>query len=323
MAARIGIGKLGISLAVVLAAAMLIVGFVFNPIVFAKPDYGICLPSPDLWNIPPVFSWILNIIVIAVITILLFLTNKTFNFVRTVEPVLPAVFLIAAAATPPCTESLNASTLLCLTNIVSLGIIFSAYEKRNATQQMFIAGVFLGIGSMFQYAFIPMFFLYLIWALFMKVLRLKETLAFIAGVFCPYWITVGLGLICLSDFHLPSLTPLLESEADYSDLFFLLVGIGVASIICIIVALINGIKLYAGNSKVNSMNLCINAMGVAMILFIFVDYENLYAYVQSLYLAMAVQIGNTCALWNMRHQWLATVVPSLIYISLFCGMLFL
>lgn len=323
MGGKTGIGNLGMLLASVIALAMSLTAYFIMPVKMPDANYGICLPSPDIWGIPPFLSWIINMILLAGIALLLFLINRSFNFIRSTEPTLPAVFLVATAATPWFSESLNTSNLLCLTNVLSLGIIFSAYEKKNATQQLFVAGVLLGIGSMFQYAFLPMAGLYILWALFMKVLRLKETLAFLVGILCPYWIALGFGFISLKDFHLPSLSPLIGSETDYSEVLFLKLSIGVAAITGFLVSLFNGMKLYAGNSRVNSMNLCISAMGVAALICIFADFENMTAYVVTLYVAMAAQMANICALWNIRHEWVVTAIPSMIYIILFFGSIFL
>ena len=300
-----------------IAIAMSAASYVLQPVERSEGWYGICLPSPQLWGLPDLLSWLLNLMVILAVAILLFLINKHFNFVRTTEPALPAVFVIATASSPWFTEGLNTSTLLCLVNVVSLGIIFGAYDRKNATPQVFCIGFLTGLGSMFQYAFIPMIGVYFIWALFLKVLRLKETLALLIGLLCPYWIALGFGLISLHDFHLPTLIPFFGNDNDLTELFFLICGVGFATIASFLVSLVNGMKLYAGNSRVNAMNLCVTAMGLASVICILVDYENMTTYVVTLYVAMAVQAANICALWNLQQEWLVSAIPSVIYIGLF------
>ena len=316
MAVR-SIGKGGMWLAVILAVGMSLAAYFLAPVEPATVNYGICLPSPGLWNLPPFLSWLLNLTVIGVITAILFLTNKTYNFIRTTEPALSAIFLIAATSLPWFTEYLNTSSLLCLVNVVSLGIIFGAYDRKNATQQIFVMGAMLGAGSMFQYAFLPMIPLYFLWALFLKVLRVKESLAFLLGIVSPYWITLGLGLVSFHDFHLPSLSPFFGSTADKTELLYLLIAAGFAAISGFLLSLTNGMKLYAGNSRVYVMNLCVMAMGLAAIICIFTDYENLTAYVMTLVVAMAVQFANICALWPVRLLWVVTAVPASVFLTLF------
>ena len=314
-----GIGKPGLALAIFLAIAMSVLSLIFKPVEILPIQYGICLPSPDSWNFNPFWSWIVNIVLMGLVAGLLALINRSYNFIRTTEPAMPALFLIMTSASPWFTEGLNTSIIHCLCNVVCMGIIFSAYDTCNATQQMFIIGVFAGIGAMFQYAFLPMVFLYFLWSLFMKVMRIKETLAFIAGILCPYWITLGIGWLHFSDFRFPSLTPLFVNTSDHADFLLLLIGIGVAAGIGFIVGLINFMKLYAGNSRVNAMNLCMSSLGAVALICILVDFDNMPAYVATLYMGAAAQMANICALWNPKMPWLVSGVPALIYIAIFVG----
>ena len=314
-----GIGKTGVALAAMIACAMCVLSWIYHPVEIAPIQYGLCLPSPDSWKFDPFWSWIINTFLIGLITVLLWLINKSYNFIRTTEPAIIALFMVMASSTPWFTQSLNTSVLLCLANVICLGIVFASYSTRNATQQMFLLGVVVGVGSMFQYAFLPTAFVYFLWALFMKVMRIKETMAFVAGILCPYWIALGVGWLRLSDIRFPSLSPLFGSVHDYSDFLFLLGGIAFAIVGGFIVALVNSMKLYAGNSKVNAMNLCVNTLGFTSIACILVDFDNMQAYVISLYAAFAVQLSNICALWNPKMPWMVTVLPACVYIALFVG----
>ena len=318
-----GIGKFGVALAALFAFAMCLLSLLFHPIEIAPIQYGLCLPSPDSWGFNVIWSWIVNTAIIGLIAILLFLINKSYNFIRTTEPALIAIFLIMAASGPWFTQSINTSVLLCMANVVCMGIIFDSYAAKNATQEMFTIGVVAGIGSMVQYAFIPMAVVYFLWALFMKVLRIKETIAFLIGIVCPYWIGLGIGWIHFSQLHFPSINPLFSYANDPSEFIILLSGVAFATILGFIMALINSVKLYAGNSKVNSMNLCVSSLGAAAVICILVDFDNIHAYVTTLYMACAVQIANICALWNPKMPWIVTAVPSLFYIGVFvCSMIF-
>lgn len=320
---KTGIGKPGMAVAAIVAGVMCLMSLLFHPVDTAPLQYGLCLPSPDSWTIPHFWSWAINTVIIGLIALLLYLINKSYNFVRTTEPASEALALVMIASCPWFTGSINISTLLCLCNVICLGIAFGVYDSRNATHQMFTLGVVVGIGSMFQYAFLPMAFVFILWALFLRVLRIKETLAFVTGILCPYWIALGIGWLKISDFHFPSITPLFNMTSDYSDLFVLLAGIAVAAGFGFIVTLINSMKLYAGNSKVNAMNLCVSALGAASVICIIIDYDNILAYVATLFMCCALQCGNICALWNPKMPWVVTVFPSLIYIGIFiCAMIF-
>ena len=302
---------------------MCILSYIFHPVVPKSIEYGFLLPSPDKWDFNPFWSWMVNTLLLLLTSLLLFFVNKSYNFVRTTEPSLLALFLIMSTSGPWFTEGLNSSVLICLANVVCLGIIFDSYDSRNATQEMFTLGLVAGMGGMVQYGFFPMGILYFLWSLFMKVMRVKEVLAYIAGLLCPYWIFIGIGWLSFSDIHYPSLTPMFSYIQDPSELIILLTGISLAAILGFIISMVNSIKLYAGNSKVNAMNLCVISMGVMSLLCIILDFENMSAYVETLYLATAVQIANICALWNPREPWMVTVFPGVCYIGLFACSLFL
>lgn len=314
-----GIGKEGLALAGASALAMCIISYVLKPVEIMHIQYGLCLSSPDSWQISPFISWLINTFLIGVIAFLLNLINRIYNFIKTTEPTLIAIFLLMASSSAWFTQGVNTSTLLCLVNVICLGIIFSVYDARNATQQMFVLGIAIGLGTMFQYAFLPMALVYLLWALFMKVMRIKEILAFLAGIFCPYWISLGFGWICWDDFHFPSLVSFFSETNDHTDIFLLLIGIGIAVLLGIFTTLPNSIKLYAGNSLINAMNLCVVSLGIASFICILIDYKNLLAYVMTLYLTTSIQLANFCTIWKIKNEWCVTVIPGLLFIGLFIG----
>lgn len=314
---RRGLGTFGLAGAIIAVLTMCILSYVKHPIDITPGQYGICLPSPDAWGFNSFGSWFLNMVLIGFITALLFVINKNYNFIRTTDPAFLTIFLVMAASGPWFTETINASVLLCLAIVVCLGIIFESYASRNATQEMFIMGVVIGMGTMVQYAFIPIAVVFLLWALFMKILRIKETLAYLAGIICPYWIGLGVGWLSFSDFHFPSLTPLFSYSQNHSEFVILLTAIGIATIVGFLATLVNAMKLYAGNARIYAMNLCVMAVGAMAALCIMVDFDNMHAYVITLFMACAIQLANICALWNPRWPWSVTAVPCVVYIALF------
>ena len=141
------------------------------------------------------------------------------------------------------------------------------------------------------------------------------------GLIAPFWVGVGMGLIPLEAFSLPELTNLFSDYIHSSDLFVLLLSVGAAIFIAVILGLNNGIKLYAGNSRINALNMSISFIGVTCIIRIIIDFSNMMAYITTLYFTLAVQIANLCALWHFRHEWLVVTLPALTYIAFFITLL--
>jgi hypothetical protein len=321
MTRRKGIGKTGMTLAVIIMAAMCCAALFFGPTARVSGETGICLPSPNLWNIPPVWSWAANTLLLGLIAAGAFLLNRHHNFIRSTEPVLPAMFLVLAASTPWTDTYLSTSTILCAVNLVAISILFPAFKSRNATQEMFVIATLLSLGSMIQYAFLPFIVAYVIGAILMKAFRIKEMLATLMGLVAPYWVGVGLGLIPPDWFRMPDITNLFSGFAQAQDLFVLMLSAGLAIFAGIILGLNNSIKLYAGNSRINALNMTITLVGMVSIICVIVDFTNMMAYLATLYFTLAVQIGNLCALWTFRREWLVAAVPAAVYVALFLVML--
>ncbi|MDE6443611.1 MAG: hypothetical protein K2K64_04205 [Muribaculaceae bacterium] len=317
MVSKRGIGRSGLLMAVALMVAMCVVAFLFKPERPLTGNLGICLPSPNLWDIDPLASWIINLVLLGGIAAGGFFLNRTFNFIRSTEPVLPAMFLILVGSCPWITYNLSASSIICAVNILALSVMFNTYKSPNATQEMFTVATLLSVGSMFQYAFIPLVVPYVVGAIVMKAFRIKECLAMIMGLVAPYWVGIGLGLIRLDWFTMPEFTNLFSDFTQASERYVLMVGVGLAIFIGSLLALNNSIKLYAGNSRVNAMNMCITLIGGVSILCIVVDFSNMMAYLATMFFTVAVQVANLCALWNIKREWLVVFIPGVIYTVLF------
>ncbi len=317
-----GIGKSGLAIAALTAAAMCCATLFFSPSAHLEGMLGLCLPSPNLWQIPRLWSWGANTLLLGLCAAALWLLNRHYNFIRSTEPVLPAMFIIMAASCPFTDATLDASTLICCANILSIAVLFSCYRQQNATQEMFLIGTFVAIGSMTQYAFIPFLLPFCAGAIVMKAFRIREFLALGMGLIAPYWIGLGFGLITPADFRLPELSNLFGGFADSRDLFTLLLAVGITAFFGFFFGINNSIKLYAGNSRVNALNLVISMTGLTAMICMVIDFSNMTAYWATLCFSTAAQLANLCALWNFWRIRLVCAIPAIIYISLFVAMLF-
>lgn len=312
-----GIGKRELSLAIGLSLLMCVAAYILQPERALTGNLGICLPSPNLWNINPVSSWLINTVLIGGIAAGGFFLNRSFNFIRSTEPVLPAMFLIFVGACPWITYNLSASTIICGVNLLALSVMFGIYKSPNATQELFTVATLLSVGSMFQYAFIPFIIPYVIGAIVMKAFRIKECLAFLMGLVAPYWVGIGLGLLPPEQFTMPEFTNLFSDFTQTSEIYVLTAEAAIGVVIGAVLALNNSMKLYAGNSMVNAMNMCITLIGGMCVICMCIDFSNLMAYIATFFFTVAVQLANLCALWQIKREWLVLLIPALIYIALF------
>ncbi len=305
------------ALAVAITLAMCALSYLFMPDNRLQGGLGICLPSPNEWNIIPLWSAAANTVLLLAMTAGLYFLNKHFNFVKTTDNVLTAAFLVMIASNPWITRGINASLLVCCFNMVACVLMFDTYKKSNATQELFIVATFLSVGSMAQYAFLPYIPAYVVAAIIMKVFRLREMTAFILGLAAPYWVGVGLGLIPLSNFSIPELSNLFYDFAPPTDFFILLLNLGVTILWSFVASMNVLFKLYAGNSRVLAMNNIIGMLGLVSVIGIVADFNNMIAYCATLYLSAAAVTANVFALWPIRRAWIPLLIMTLLYIASF------
>lgn len=315
-------GREGMALATLTAMAMFAVAFFIDAPNTLAGNMGICLPSPNMWVISPLWGWITNIILMTVLTVTLFLVNKEFSFVQGSDTVLTGMFIIMASSNTWISGTLSATLLLALANLICLLVLFGCYRKRNSAQEMFVIATILSLGSMIQYAFIFMMPAYLIGAMLLKCFNFKSLIAFLMGIAAPYWVGVGLGIIPLEWFTFPTFTNLFDGYATKSGLFIGMLNVAFTVMLGLILALNNTVRLYAGNTQRRLCNTAINVLGLVLAACMTIDFNNMVAYMATLYMITAIQLANVFALWNIQHgsRWLTGL--SLLYVIGFVMMVF-
>ncbi len=309
-------GKEGMAAAVAASAAMLTISYFFDTDILPAMQTGICLPSPGEWGLSGIASRAINIGILAIAALALYLSNKEYSFVHGDDTVLTGMFLLMACSNPWISSGVTTSGLLAFGNILCLSILFGCYRKRNSTQELFLIGTILSIGSMIQYAFLFMVPVYLIGAILLKCFRFKSLVAMVMGLAAPYWIGVGLGLIPLDSFRMPRFISLFEAIGSKSEFFVGLVNIAVTVVLSLFLALNNMMKLYAGNTQRRLYNVVLNLTGSVAVICILLDLNNLTTYLATIYFIAAVQLANLFSLWDIRRGSLWLLGLSALYI---CG----
>lgn len=310
------------TLAVIVSLTMAAVAFFIDTPDTLTGSAGICLPSPNGWGLTPLSGWGLNLTLLIATAITLYFINKEYTVVQGSDTVLMGMFIIMATSNTCISGMLTSSTLLALANLICLKILFGCYRKRNTTQELFAIATILAAGSMVQYAFIFMMPVYVIGAMMLKCINFKGFIAFLMGIAAPYWVCIGLGIVPLTQFNMPTLTNLFAGYTTKSGLFLWLLNIAVTVVIGLILALNNMVKLYAGNTQRRLYNMVINLMGLVAALCMLIDFNNMVAYMTTVYMITAVQLGNLFALWNIRKGWVWVLSISVIYVAGFVMMVY-
>lgn len=285
---------------------MIVAGWLFLPSERPTGALGICFPSPNLW---PQLEWefALNAALIGVMVLIAMLLNKKYAFVKGAETMLPTAMCVLLTADPMMTSYFGTPVIMLGVNLICLWTLMGVYRAHNATHAMFVIATWLSLGSMFQYAFLPMMLIWPVLALMVKVMRLKEAMAYLMGLIAPYWVALGFGIVTFSDFNMPQFfTPLPEvGTGEY--FFFIMLSLGTMALIGLTMSLNNAMMIYSGSVRVRIFNNMINLLGVWCFLCMLVDIGNLAAYASTFTFAVSVQIANFFAIrripWSGAWFW--------------------
>lgn len=284
-------------------------------------NFGLALPSPNLWMSRSAGSQVLNILGIGICAILLYFINKQFSLIKTGQPLGASFFLPLTFANLPLGGQWTSLPCVTLIALIIYATLFNAYRARNATRQLFVIATCLSIGSMFEYAFIPLGIAAFIAAFLMEIMRPKEFLAMGLGLIAPYWVAIGFGLIDFSQLQLPHPHTIFSGNLPDETIQMISVA-GIMALCAIMLSLYNGMILYAGNSRVRRSILVMNTFGLVATISMFLDLNNLPAYMGVFNIWFAIQLANFFTLRELRRggllYWLLQLIivsVSLIYIS--------
>lgn len=314
-------GKNGLALAVIASLAMAAVAFFVDAPVSMLPDTGLCCASPNSWGLRPGLGWFLNTLFLALACVILADLNKRYHLVPGTDNVTIGMFLIMAASNVWVSGIFTSTGIMAIVNLVCVAVLFGCYNKHNATKDLFIIASILSFGSMIQYGFVFLMPVYLIGAIIMKCFDFKVICAYLMGLVAPYWIVLGFGLVAPGEIGFPRLSHVFESIASNTDIFFGLLNVALTSFIGVILALLNSIRVYSGNTKKRACNAVINLLGVFILACLVFDFENMIAYLATLYLIVAIQLGNMFELGNVRRGELWLLLLSALYIAGFVMMI--
>lgn len=315
-------GKEGMTLAAIASLAMAAVAFFVDAPNVLAGSMGVCLPSPNEWGLTAAWGWGLNLTLLMATVVTLYAVNKEFTVVQGSDTVLTGMFLIMATSNIWVSGMLSSSTLIALANLLCLLILFGCYRKRNSMQELFAIATILSLGSMIQYAFIFMMPVYLAGAMLLKCFNLKSLTAFLMGVAAPYWVGAGLGIIPLDSFTMPTFTNLFDGYMTKSGLLIGLINVAVTAVIGLLLALNNSVRLYAGNTQRRLYNMVVNLLGLVCVICMTVDFNNMVAYMATLYLITSFQLANLFALWNINKGWAWLLGLSALYVGAFVAMVY-
>ncbi len=312
-----GIGKSGLSFAVVLFLAMATTAWFSSPGYPVEENLGVCLMPPSLWHIAPMLSWSANLLLLLVCVIGAAMLNRKYNFVPGTDMLLPAALLILLGSVPADLQRISTGTLLLAVNILSMGLLLGCRQQANNTQRLFAIGSLISLGSTVQSAFIPFALVYPIGATRMKAMGMKEAVAYIFGLIAPYWALIGLGIVNPLDFRLDWQTGLFMPTTPPKTVFIVAVGVALTSLWGIILGFDNAIRILKANADVRRANHIFALMAIVALLGCIFNFPDMTAFIPTLFLGAAVQLANAISMCQNGVSPFLPIIFIVTYTTLF------
>lgn len=284
-------------------------------------DFGLCIPSPNLWTANVQLMRWLNIPFFLILSATLYFINKRYGLLKSGQPLWASIFFPLTCSNLLVSARFTSAPLIMAITLIVMISILESYKLKNATRNLFFAASSLAIGSMFDRAFLIFTVPVMLAAIVIKIFRFREVLAILAGFAAPYWIGIGLGLISPDDFRFLPLVSVISSRPDLP-LFIMLIGLGILLLSGLILTLNNGIRLYAGNSRIRRFTNVVNLFGIAATIGLVLDFDNYAAYIGIINMWIALQIANLFSIWNLRRGMiLFLIIQAIILIFAICFIL--
>lgn len=292
----------GSAFMVLCAALLVLVAFVARALGVPSPaveGHGIFFSFKGLLMADGTLSFAVNVLCLLMTGGILLAVNKVFTFVRSLTHLSASAFYLLALANPSGLVAFNVGTLLCLLTVLTLPLLFAAYQDRHSQRNIFLVFALVATGCMFHYGFLALIPAYLLGFLYMGVFNLKGVLAMLFGLVTPFWIVLGLGIVSPMDavapqwlfLERPTITPLITLAAS-------------TAILGIVLASMNLHTILNYRMQPRVYNAFFIIMLVLTVVAIILDYRDFAVYLPLLSLLAAVQVAQVHTLHSFPYRYI-------------------
>ena len=258
-------------------------------------DRGFALPSSNEWISPGFPDFAAGICANAAIIVLMTLTNRIFNNLRSSTMIYVSFFAMMQLASPGLLVQFYSGPMMCLTVLFCTMLLFSCYRSPGATRRIFLIFFILSAGVSTQYCFAVNIPVFLLGCAQMRIFNLRTIVAALLGIINPRWLLLGFGVVSFDDIHLPEIVNVF-SDFTVGDTFLLVAAAGVSALTAVVCFVLGAMKAIAYNARSRAYNGFLAVLTFAVIAAILADYRNLPAYIPLLNLCAAFQAAHIFSL---------------------------
>lgn len=276
---------------------------------------GIGMPAPSAWPLSAAWSTIINVVLNISIMVAILAINRMYNVLRSMSWLSVGLFALMQAATPSQVISLSSGSVVCVTVMLGLLVIFSTYSRPDNVRTVFTTFLLLSLGAAFEYAvvfFIPVFWII---CLQMRIYSLRCAIASLMGIATAWILLLGLGIVSPGAIHMPRLAGIYSVASQSSELY--VVALTIITAFMLFVSIVaNIMKTIAYNARTRAYNGALLIVALATVAAIFFDFGNIAAYLPLLNVSAAYQITHYLVNHRYERQYIAILAVIFLYVLL-------
>lgn len=282
---------------------------------FIDEDRGFIFSSPNLWITNSNISLVVNVVATLVVASLMIFINRVFNLLRTTSLLDATLFLAMTISTPVLLTQL-VGTPLSVILLVCLILLYSTYGSLSETRNIFAVFFILSAMTTTQYCYAFYIPVFMIGCAQMRVLSGRTIVAGILGLITPWWLALGSGLVHPSQIHLPEFESIF-GDFDFSEQLPLFASAGVTALLLILGWVSNFPQMIAYNARMRAINGTMSIISLVTLIAACGDFTNISAYVPTLCLCSAFQLGRFFTWQKIDRSYIAIAIVFVIYISIY------
>ncbi|MDE6207104.1 MAG: hypothetical protein K2M55_04790 [Muribaculaceae bacterium] len=279
-------------------------------------DYGLGLPSANLWFSVPVISlaaaFAAGIGTIVAMTLL----NKIYNVLRSMTMLFAAFFTAMQIATPDIATQFFTGSLLAVVVPACLLLLFSCYKSSDASRRVFIIFFVLSALTATQYCYA----IYLIASFAglgqMRIFNLRNLLASLMGIVTPWILLLGFGIVSPSEIDMPELASIFAA-LNLEDAVLLVATVSFTAAVTLLLYIINVVRTIAYNARARAFNGSFTLVLLLTLAAMCADYQNIIAYLPLFNFSCAMEMAHFFSTHRGDKTFIAIFGIIAVYFALF------
>lgn len=296
-------GRMAAVVAAVMLAVSAVVAVMMGEVPPVDVGNGVLFDVSNERFLNTTLSMPINVTLVIVAGLLTLLLNKLYSFVKAFTFIAATAFFLLEMALPMSSSALNMGTMLCVVLVTGALILFGTYESKHAQRPIFLVMCLLSFGAMVNWAFVPLIVAFLLGFAYMRAMNWKGLVAALIGLFTPFWIVLGLGLVPFSRFNLIEINAVWDT-IDVGQLRSMIVWTVVVVVATITLSAINLFSIYNYRLQLRVYNAFFLMVTVVSIVGMCVDYRDMFNYVPMLNLCLAVQVAHAFTISTFPKRYL-------------------